>query len=72
MAITLRLSEEQEAQLQEMMEQTGQATKSKAILYMIENSKEILKNDAAFRAIKTLEDEIKIAEKKIAKLKTGK
>ncbi|MCT8866960.1 hypothetical protein [Shewanella xiamenensis] len=72
MAITLRLSEEQEVQLQEMMEQTGQATKSKAILYMIENSKEILKNDAAFRAIKTLEDEIKIAEKKIAKLKTGK
>ncbi|MEL4302587.1 hypothetical protein ACE02Z_13360 [Shewanella xiamenensis] len=72
MAITLRLSDEQEVQLQEMMEQTGQATKSKAILYMIENSKEILKNDAAFRAIKTLEDEIKIAEKKIAKLKTGK
>lgn len=72
MAITLRLSEEQEAQLQVMMEQTGQATKSKAILYMIENSKEILKNDAAFRAIKGLEEEIKIAEKKIAKLKTGK
>lgn len=72
MAITIRLTEEQEAQLQEMMEQTGQATKSKAILYMIERSKEILKNDAAFKAIKALEEQIKTAEKEIAKLKAGK
>lgn len=72
MAITLRLSEVQEALLQEMMEQTGQATKSKAILYMIENSKEMLKNDAAFREIQSYEEDIKVIEKKIAKLKARK
>lgn len=72
MAITVRLSEQQEQQLQEAMVLTGQATKSKAILYLIENAKDILKNDEAFRCIKAHDEDIKLLEKKIAKLKAGK
>ncbi|QYJ87856.1 hypothetical protein K0I73_09445 [Shewanella mesophila] len=39
MAITIRLNEKQEQQLQEAMKLTGEATKSKTILYLIENAK---------------------------------
>ncbi|WAX22041.1 hypothetical protein spd_00009 [Shewanella phage Dolos] len=69
MAMVLRLNEEQEAQLNELMKDIGEATKSKAIIYMIENSKEILKNHKAFIELKELEAEIKEAEKKIERLK---
>lgn len=72
MAFTVRVTEEQEKQLDELMELTGQATKAGFVLYMIEHSKEILKNDAAFKAIKALEEQIKNAEKEIAKLKARK
>ncbi|MDI5854077.1 hypothetical protein [Shewanella xiamenensis] len=72
MAITVRLTEEQEEQLQDMMELLKQATKSGAIIYMIENSKEIIKNHQAFCEIKRLEAEVKELEKMIAKVKTGK
>jgi uncharacterized protein (DUF1778 family) len=72
MAITIRLNEQQEQQMKEAMELTGQATKSKAVLYLIENAKDILKNDTAFKRIKAHEEDIKLLEKKIAKLKAGK
>ncbi|MDH0448717.1 hypothetical protein [Shewanella sp. GD04112] len=72
MAITVRLTEEQEKQLQDMMDLLKQATKSGAIIYMIENSKEIIKNHQAFCEIKRLEAEVKDLEKMIAKVKTGK
>ncbi|WP_445945660.1 hypothetical protein [Shewanella sp.] len=72
MAITIRLTDEQERQLQEAMELTEQATKSKAVLYMIENSKELISSAIALKQIRQLESEIGAKEKMIAKLKTGK
>lgn len=69
MAMVLRLNEEQEKKLEELMKEVGEATKSKAIIYMIENSKEILRNNRVYKEIVNLEEEIKEAEKKIAKLK---
>ncbi|MEL4257703.1 hypothetical protein AAEH95_21545 [Shewanella xiamenensis] len=69
MAMVLRLNEEQEKKLEELMKEVGEATKSKAIIYMIENSKEILKNNKIYNEIVKLEEEIKEAERKIAKLK---
>lgn len=72
MAFTVRVTEEQEKKLDELMELTGEATKAGFVLYIIENGKEIIKNDANFRRIKELEDEIKIIEIIIANLKAGK
>jgi ABC-type phosphate/phosphonate transport system substrate-binding protein len=69
MAMVLRLNEEQEKKLEELMKEVGEATKSKAIIYMIENSKEILRNNKVYKEIVRLEEEIKETEKKIAKLK---
>lgn len=69
MAMVLRLNEEQEKKLEELMKEVGEATKSKAIIYMIENSKEILKNNRVYKEIMQLEEEIREAEKKISKLK---
>ncbi|MCT8878646.1 hypothetical protein [Shewanella xiamenensis] len=69
MAMVLRLNEEQEKKLEELMKEVGEATKSKAIIYMIENSKEILRNNKVYKEIIRLEEEIKETEKKIAKLK---
>lgn len=43
MAITIRLTDEQEKMLQRVMKQTEQATKSKAIIYMIENGEKLIK-----------------------------
>lgn len=71
MAITIRLTEEQELLLSEVMELTGQATKSKAILYMIENAKSIIKNDSSYRKIQRIEEEIEIKRKEIAKIKSN-
>ncbi|MGI2119410.1 hypothetical protein [Shewanella baltica] len=42
MAITLRLDDEQEEKLQKLMEAIGEATKSKAIIYMIENGEKLI------------------------------
>lgn len=42
MAITIRLTDEQETSLQKLMEATGQATKSKAIIYMIEHGVKLI------------------------------
>lgn len=72
MAFTVRVTEEQEKQLDELMALTGQATKAGFVLYIIENGKEIMKNDSKFRRIKTLEEEIKLKEKEIAKIKIDK
>jgi hypothetical protein len=69
MAITIRLTDEQEIQLQTAMELTGQATKSKAVLYMIENSKELIGSTMAFKQIKKLEYEIETRKELIARLK---
>lgn len=69
MAMTLRLDEEQEKKLEELMKEVGEETKSKTIIYMIENSKEILKNNRIYKEILKLEEEIKEAEEKIKKLK---
>lgn len=69
MAMTLRLDEEQEKKLEELMKEVGEETKSKTIIYMIENSKEILKNNRVYKEILKLEEEIKEAEEKIKKLK---
>lgn len=44
MAITLRLTDEQEQALERLMELTGQATKSKAILHMVENAEYYITN----------------------------
>ncbi|TVL11310.1 hypothetical protein AYI92_21075 [Shewanella xiamenensis] len=43
MALTIRLTDEQEEKLQKLMEATGEATKSKAIIYMIENGEKLIK-----------------------------
>lgn len=72
MAFTVRVTEEQEKQLDELMALTSQATKAGFVLYMIENGKEIMKNDNKFRRIKALEEEIKLKEKEIEKIKAGK
>jgi hypothetical protein len=72
MAITVRLTEEQETKLSELMKLVGKATKSGAIEYMIENGKEIIESESKFRKIKALEEEIKLKEKEIAKIKTSK
>lgn len=72
MAFTVRVTEEQEKQLEELMSITEQATKAGFVLYIIENGKEIIKNDNKFRLIKALEEEVKLKEKEIAKIKTGK
>jgi ABC-type phosphate/phosphonate transport system substrate-binding protein len=69
MAMVLRLNEEQEKKLEELMIEVGEATKSKAIIYMIENSKEILRNDRVYKEIVRLEKEIIETGKKIATLK---
>ncbi|MBB1477838.1 hypothetical protein [Shewanella sp. SG41-3] len=71
MAITIRLTEEQENLLDEAMVLTGQNTKSKFFLYMLENADSMVRNDSAFRQIKSIEEDIKIKEKMIKKLKTG-
>ena len=68
MAFTVRVTEEQEKQLDELMALTGQATKAGFVLYMIENGKEIMKNDSKFRQIKALEEEIKLKEKEISRI----
>jgi hypothetical protein len=72
MAITLRMTEQQEKQLEKAMQLTGEATKSKTVLYMIENSEELITSAMALKQIRQLESEIKDKEKMIAKLKTGK
>jgi hypothetical protein len=72
MAITIRMTEQQEKLLEEAMQLTGEATKSKAVLYMIENSKELISSAIALKQIRQLESEINAKEKMIAKLKTGK
>lgn len=69
MAMVLRLNEEQEKKLEELMKEVGEATKSKAIIYMIENSKEILRNNRVYKEIVRLEAEIIETGKKIATLK---
>lgn len=71
MVTTLRLDEAQEQQLQAVMTLTGNKTKAKAVTYLIENAESLLKNDAAFRAIKKLDEEIRIKQKMVAKLKAG-
>ncbi|AXH73365.1 MAG: NikA [Inoviridae sp.] len=71
MAITIRLTEEQENLLDKAMVLTGQNTKSKFFLYMLENADSMVRNDSAFRQIKSIEEDIKIKEKMIKKLKTG-
>jgi hypothetical protein len=71
MAITIRMSEEQEKLLELTMELTGEKTKSKAILYLVENSKELIRNSNNFKKIKELEKEIKEKEKMMAKIKAG-
>ncbi|AXQ65913.1 MAG: NikA [Inoviridae sp.] len=71
MAITIRLTEGQEKQLQEAMGLAGEATKSKAVLYLIENSKELIGSMRALKRIQELESEIKEKEKTIAKIKAG-
>ncbi len=43
MALTIRLTDEQEEKLQKLMEATGEATKSKAIIYMIENGEKLIR-----------------------------
>lgn len=68
---TLRLDDTQEDLLQAIMVSTGKKAKTKAIIYLIENADSLLKNDAAFRAIKKLDEEILIKQKMIAKLKAG-
>ena len=72
MAITIRLTEEHERLLEETMILTGQSTKSKVFLHLLENALSLIRNDSAFRQIKALEDEIAHKQKMIAKLKAGK
>ncbi|MCU8107437.1 hypothetical protein L5M38_23385 [Shewanella sp. SM101] len=72
MAFTVRVTEDQEKRLEELMSITEQATKAGFVLYMIENGKEIIENDSKFRRVKGMEEEIKLKEKEIAKIKTGK
>jgi uncharacterized protein (DUF1778 family) len=43
MEITIRLTDEQEKLLAEAMELTGEATKSKTVIYLIENAKKHIK-----------------------------
>lgn len=42
MAITIRLDDEQEEKLKKIMGMTNQATKSGAVIYMIENGEKLL------------------------------
>lgn len=60
MAITLRLNDEQEEKLQKLMEWTGESTKSKTLIHMIENGEELLNKKHQYsdakREIKTLFD----------------
>jgi uncharacterized protein (DUF1778 family) len=72
MAITIRLTDEHEQLLEKTMILTGQSTKSKVFLYLLENAIDLIKHDSAFRQIKALEEEIAIKHKMIAKLKAGK
>lgn len=51
MAITLRLDDSQEQKLAELMEMTGNATKAKTIIYMIENGEALLKCQEMIEAL---------------------
>ncbi|MBP7662327.1 MAG: hypothetical protein KA770_00480 [Shewanella sp.] len=72
MAITVRLTEEQEEQLGELMKLTGKATKSGAVEYMIENGKDLIENNKRFCEIKKLEKEMVLIKETIAELLTSK
>ena len=45
MAITIRLTEEQETTLESFMASSDNATKSKAVIWLIENAERLCKND---------------------------
>lgn len=65
MAITLRFTDEQEQTLARVLQLTGQSTKSKAIMFLIENAESLLESQQLmkdFYAARMLHVEAEIAQ----------
>lgn len=71
MAITLRFTDEQESLLEHLQVALDCPTKSKALLYLLDNHVRLLDADRDLRRIRELSFERDQAEKLIANLTTG-
>ncbi len=70
MAITIRLDEQQEILLGSFMENSGHATKSKSVLWLIENAERLIAADEKLNAITVAYERQQAESDLIAKLLT--
>ncbi|MBO1271190.1 hypothetical protein J3L11_05940 [Shewanella sp. 4t3-1-2LB] len=71
LAITLRFTDEQEAALARVLELTGESTKSKAIIYLIEHAESLLSAERDLLQIRELSEERARINALLSKLGAG-